>query len=148
MVNLVRSSKVMAVDNDPIAVRTANANARLNGIAPQQMRCVVSAGVAGRAVRQTGPYDVILANILAGPLRRMAPDLAAYLAANGWLILSGILNEQVVAVKRAYAAQGLRCWTMLRIGDWTVIVMRPAAIGAIPGLWHGRWSAAIATHEE
>ena len=78
----------------------------------------------------------------------MAPDLAPYLAANGWLILSGILNEQAVAVERAYAAQGLRCWRMLRIGDWTVIFMRPAAIGGIPGLWHGRRSAAIATQEE
>ena len=141
------SSWVMAVDNDPIAVRVASANARLNGIAPQQMRCVVSAGFARRAVRQAGPYDVILANILAGPLRRMAPDLAPYLAANGWLILSGILNEQSVAVERACAAHGLRCWTKLRIGDWTVIVMRPAAIGAMPGLWHGRQSVAIATQE-
>ena len=125
-------------------MRIATANARLNGIAPQQMRCVVSAGVAGRAVR--GPIDS--GEHPRRPPRRMAPDLASYLAANGWLILSGILNEQAVAVERAYAAQGLRCWTMLRIGDWTVIVMRPAATGAMRGLWHGRQSAAIATLEE
>jgi ribosomal protein L11 methyltransferase len=138
----------MAADNDPIAVRVAGANARLNGIAPQQMRCVVSAGFAGREVRRIGPYDMILANILAGPLRRMASDLVPHLAANGWLILSGILNEQAVGVERAYAARGLRCWAMLRIGDWTTIVMRPAAIGAMPRLWHGRQPAAMVSEEE
>lgn len=142
------SSWVMAADNDPIAVRVAGANARLNGIAPQQMRCVVSAGFAGREVRRIGPYDMILANILAGPLRRMASDLVPHLAANGWLILSGILNEQAVGVERAYAARGLRCWAMLRIGDWTTIVMRPAAIGAMPRLWHGRQPAAMVSEEE
>ena len=110
------SSRVMAVDNDPIAVRVASANARLNGIS--RSRCVVRfGGLCRTRVRQAGPYDVILANILAGPLRRMAPDLVPHLVANGWLILSGILNEQAVAVERAYAAQGLRCWAMLRIGD-------------------------------
>ena len=51
----------------PLPCALPAANARLNGISPQQMRCVVSAGFAGRAVRQTGPYDVILANILAEP---------------------------------------------------------------------------------
>jgi hypothetical protein len=56
--------------------------------------------------------------------------------------------NRLLQVERAYAAQGLRCWTMLRIGDWTVIVMRPAAIGAMLGLWHGRQSGAIATQEE
>ena len=141
------SSWVMAVDNDPIAVRVASANARLNGIAPQQMRCVVSAGFARRVVRRPGPYEVILANIFAGPLRRMAPDLVPHLAINGWLILSGILNEQAIAVERVYAAQSLRCCAKLRIGDWTTIVMRPAAIGTMPGLWHGRRSAAMATQE-
>ena len=81
------SSKVMAVDNDKIVVRIATANARLNGTALGKEMCCFG-GVAGRAVRQTGPYDVILANILAAPYR-MAPYLAPYLAANGWLILFG-----------------------------------------------------------
>ncbi len=141
-------SQVTAVDNDTIAVQVASANARLNGIALQQLRCFVSAGFAGRAVRQRGPYDMILANILAGPLRRMTPELVRHLATNGWLILSGILNEQAVAVERGFNAQGLRCWAMLRSGDWKTIVMRPAAIRAMQVLWHGRRSAATGTQEE
>ena len=142
------SSRLMAVDNDPVAVRVASANARLNRIAPQQMRCVFSTGFAGRAVRLGGRYNVILANILAGPLRRMASDLALHLSPNGWLILSGILNEQAVGVERAYAAKGLRCWDMLRIGDWTTIIMRPAVVGAIPRLWHGRRPSAMITQKD
>lgn len=142
------SSWVMAVDKDPIAVRVASANARMNGIAPQQMQCVVSAGFAARTLRQIGPYDIILANILAGPLRRMATDLVPHLAISGWLILSGILSEQALGVERTYAAKGLRCWTKLRIGEWTTVVMRPAGFGSVPRLWHGRRTTAIATQKE
>jgi len=131
-------AQIMAADNDPVAVRVAAGNARLNNIAKRQMRCVVSAGFAGRAVRCNGPYDIVLANILAGPLRRMAPQLVPHLAPDGWIILSGILNEQATSVERAYAANGARCWTMMQIGEWTTIVMRRAAIGTMPRLWHGR----------
>ena len=92
------ASGIIAADNDPVAVRVAAGNARQNGIAPRQLRCVVSSGFSGRVVRRSGPYDIILANILAGPLRRMAPQLMPHLAAGGWVILSGILNEQAVAV--------------------------------------------------
>lgn len=132
------SAHVMAADNDPVAVQVAADNVRLNKIAPSQMRCVVSAGFSGRDVRQKGPYNLIFANILAGPLRRMAPSLMPHLASDGWLILSGILNEQALAVERAYAAQGARCWTMISIGEWTTIVMRPAGFGTMPSLWQGR----------
>lgn len=132
------SSRVIAADNDPVAVRVAADNARLNKIAPQRMHCTVSIGFAGLVVRRSGPYDIVLANILAGPLRRMAPSLMPHLGAKGWLILSGILNEQVLAVERAYADQGARCWARLRIGEWTSIVMRRAGVGQMPSLWRGR----------
>jgi len=80
----------------------------------------------------------MFANILARPLMRMAPDLCPHLARRGWLILSGILNEQAVAVRNAYQAQTLRCWHQIRIGEWTTLVMRPASAGSIPYLWSGR----------
>ena len=91
---------------------------------------------------------MMFANTPAGAQGRVAVWLVPNCAANGWLILSGILNEQAVGVERAYAARGLRCWAMLRIGDWTTIVMRPAAIGAMPRLWHGRQPAAMVSEEE
>jgi ribosomal protein L11 methyltransferase len=79
----------------------------------------------------------MFANILARPLMRMAPDLCPHLARRGWLILSGILNEQAVAVRNAYQAQTLRCWHRIRIGEWTTLVMRQATAGSIPYLWSG-----------
>jgi len=135
---LWRSSLCVAADNDPVAIRVAATNRRLNRIAPPAMRLAVSRGFGNRQVRQPAPYDLILANILAGPLTRMAPDLVPHLSARGWLVLSGILNRQATGVEAAYRAQGMRRWARLTIGDWTSLVMRPASAGQMPALWRGR----------
>jgi ribosomal protein L11 methyltransferase len=132
------AAAVVAADNDPVAIRVAATNRTLNNIAPATMRLAVSQGFGSRYVRQHRPYDIVLANILARPLMRMAPDLRPHLAPRGWLILSGILNRQATAVRLAYHAQGLRCWQQIRIGEWTSLVMRPAAIRTLPYLWRGR----------
>ena len=129
------SSKVMGADNDPVAIKVAEGNRVRNRIAPSQMRLGVSAGFSGRSVRQHGPYDVILANILAGPLRKMAPSLMPHLADNGWLILSGILNHQAAMVAQAYGMVGARLWAKICIGEWTSLVMRPRQAGQMPALW-------------
>ena len=129
------SSQVMGADNDPIAIKVAEGNRVRNRIAPSQMRLGVSAGFSGRSVRQNGPYDVILANILAGPLRKMAPSLMPHLADNGWLILSGILNHQAAMVAQAYGIVGARLWAKICIGEWTSLVMRPRQAGQMPALW-------------
>ena len=129
---------ITAADNDPASLRVTATNRRLNHIAPATMHLAVSHGFASRYVRQSAPYDVMFANILARPLMRMAPDLCLHLARRGWLILSGILNEQALAVRNAYQAQKLRCWHQIRIGEWTTLVMRPASAGSIPYLWSGR----------
>jgi ribosomal protein L11 methyltransferase len=102
------------------------------------MRRALSHGFASRYVRKSAPSDVMFANILARPLMRMAPDLCLHLARRGWLILSGILNEQSLAVRNAFQAQKLRCWHQICIGEWTTLVMRPASAGSIPYLWSGR----------
>jgi ribosomal protein L11 methyltransferase len=132
------AAMVTAADSDPVAIRVTATNRRLNHIAPANMHLTVSHGFASRYVRQSAPYDVMFANILARPLIRMAPDLCLHLARRGWLILSGILNEQALAVRNAYQAQKLRCWQQIRIGEWTTLVMRPASAGSIPYLWSGR----------
>jgi len=121
-----------------VAIRVTAINRRLNNIAPATMHLAVSHGFGNRIVRQSAPYDVIFANILARPLMRMAPDLCPHIARHGWLILSGILNEQAVAVRTAYLAQKMRCWQQIRIGEWTTLVMRPASFAAMPYLWRGR----------
>ena len=129
---------ITAADNDPVAISVTATNRRLNHIAPTIMHLAVSHGFASRYVRHMAPYDVMFANILARPLMRMAPDLCQNLARRGWLILSGILNEQAVAVRNAYQAQKLRCWHQIRIGEWTTLVMRSASAGSVHYLWSGR----------
>jgi len=129
-------SMLIAADNDSLAVRTAAENARINRLSSRRARAVLSQGYADPAVRRGAPYDLIFANILAGPLCGMARDQMAALAPHGWLILSGILNRQAVMVERRYAAAGARVTARLRIGEWTTLVLRPARLGRLPGLWH------------
>ncbi len=88
------AAHLMAADNDPVAVRVAAGNVRRNWLAPQRVRCVVSNGFDGRDVRRDGPYDLVLANILAGPLRRWRQIWCRIRPGMGGLFLSGILNEQ------------------------------------------------------
>src|ERR1700722_8947756 len=115
--------KVWLGDIDPIAVEVANANARLNGVAASA-KAIVSRGVENRALRAGGPFDVVFANILADPLRRLAPSLAAATARDGEAIVSGLLYADVPGVLAAWRAQGfylkeridLEGWASLRLG--------------------------------
>lgn len=129
-------SMLIAADNDSLAVRAAADNARVNRLSGRRARAVLSQGYADPVVRRAAPYDLIFANILAGPLCAMARDQMAALAPRGWLVLSGILNRQAVMVERRYAAAGARIAARLVIGDWTTLVLRPARLGRLPGLWH------------
>ena len=127
---------LVAADNDPVAVRTAAENGRINRVAPRRLRAIHAHGYHARQVRGAAPFDIILANILARPLCRMAGDQQACLADRGWLVLSGILNHQATMVERRYAGQGLRLARRIRIGEWTTLVMRPARLGLRRSLWH------------
>ena len=131
------AAMITATDNDPAVIRVTATNRWLNHISPTTMHLVKSQGFASQNVRKSAPYDVIFANILARSLMRMAPDLCPHLAHRGWVILSGILNEQVVAVRNAYQARKLRCWHSIRIGEWTTLVMRRTTAGSFPYLWSG-----------
>ena len=121
--HLFPGASVMAADNDSISVRTAAENRRLNNISPRQMKTVLSAGFSNRAVSKNGAYDVILANILARPLRLMAGDLTRHLAPNGQLVLSGLLTSQVNWVMQAYLARGMALKRHIIIGDWSCLVL-------------------------
>jgi ribosomal protein L11 methyltransferase len=134
---------LVAADNDILAVTTAAENARINHLPPLRVKAVLSQGYAGPPVRLRAPYDLIFANILAGPLCGMARDQMAALAPHGWLVLSGILNQQAVMVERRYAATGARIAARLTIGDWTTLVLRPARLGRSAGLWHPRSNVSV-----
>ena len=131
-------SHITAADNDPIAIRVAAKNRTLNKIAPSRMRLVSSRGFGSQAVRNNAPYDIVLANILAGPLKVMARDFKMSLRADGWLIISGILSTQVANVQGAFRAQNMRVWHRICSGDWVTIIMRPSGAGTMPQLWGRR----------
>ena len=131
-------SRVVATDNDPVAIKVAKRNCRLNKIPMLKLSVALSVGFKSHQVRNSAPYDLIFANILAGKLIRMASDVCSYIDRRGWLILSGILNRQVVAVCHAYSARRFLCWRQIKIGDWTTLVMRPASCGATPYTWRDR----------
>jgi len=116
------AGQVVGTDNDPVAVRVARENADLNGV---RLRLVV-----GPVEAQPGPFDLVVANILANTLAELAPAIAAQLAPGGVVLLSGILTPQEEEVRAAYRAAGL---TPLpgrerRQGEWSLLALgRPPA---------------------
>ena len=98
-----------------------------------RVACVTAAGFRHPRLRAGAPYDLIFANILAGPLRRLAPELAAHHAPGGVAILSGILARQAAGVTAVYRSWGYRPRETVRIGEWATLVLRrprPDAVSA------------------
>lgn len=117
--------RALAGDIDPLATETARANVEANGFAGR-VGCVTAAGFLHPRLQRGGPYDLIFANILAGPLKRLAPQLAARQAAGGVAILSGLLARQAPGVLAVYAGWGYRRLDRVRIGEWmTLALARP-----------------------
>lgn len=113
---------VLAVDNDEEAVRVAD-NHRVLNVVPDELRCAHGDGFAASIVDQKAPYELIIANILAGPLKDMAGDLAAVCDDNSYVILSGILNSQAESVITVYAAQGLVLKQHTQHDEWSTLVL-------------------------
>ncbi len=114
---------VLATDIDPVATGVAAANARLNGAA-ELVETVTAAGFDHPAFATRGPFDLIVANILAGPLMEMAPGMGRHLRPGGSLVLSGILDRQEEAVLAAYLAQGFRHVGTLHREGWVTIHLK------------------------
>ncbi len=113
-------ARILAVDNDPVAVRTACDNARLNAVGH---RIRITQGDGYRSLRPGQSFDLILANILARPLCAMAPDMARSLAANGYAVISGILLSQQRAVLSRHASHGLFLAGRILDGDWATLIL-------------------------
>ena len=127
---------VLAVDVDPEAVRVARINARANRVG-EWVTTLAAEGYADRRVRRSGPYDLIIANILARPLMAMAPDLAANLAPGGVAVLAGLLNGQQAQVLAAHRLQGLSLAARLPMGEWPTLVIRKKTGAAALPPWVG-----------
>jgi ribosomal protein L11 methyltransferase len=118
---------VLATDIDPVAAETTRLNARDNGVVPL-VHAFHAEGMESPAIRGCAPFDLILANILAGPLTKLAPAIATSMAPGGVLVLSGLLRWQEILVLSYYRAQGLRFKRSLRQNLWSALVLeRPRA---------------------
>lgn len=114
---------VAAGDIDPVAVAAARANARQNGVGGY-VRPMVARGLSHPALRAGAPYDLVFANILARPLRQLAPAIGAVLAPGGQVILSGLLACDVAGVVSAYGSQDIRLVARLDLDGWASLLMR------------------------
>jgi ribosomal protein L11 methyltransferase len=113
---------IAAADIDPWSVRTAAENARRNGVIAHMQLLLGTVPSSRLAAR--GPYELLLANILAAPLRKMMPHLAKLLAPRGRLVLSGLLFDQEPGVRAAARGHGLILEGRIRNGEWPTLIMR------------------------
>ncbi len=114
---------VLATDIDPIATDVAADNVRLNGVS-DHVETETATGFDHPVFAARGPFDLVIANILAGPLIELAPSMVQHVAPGGSIILSGILDRQGDAVLAAYTSQGFRhIRTLLREG-WVTLHLK------------------------
>ncbi len=130
------AAKAVASDNDPVAIEVAGENAAINridvGRTRGKLELVMAPGLDHMRLRARAPYDLIVANILAGPLIELAPSIAAALEPGGRLILAGLLNHQAGPVTAAYRRRGLTPSFSIQRGDWPTLVLRKRRRHALP----------------
>lgn len=139
-----------ASDIDAVCVSVVEENARLNGISmgprPGELTMAVADGMENPLLEARAPYDLVMANILAGPLISLAPHFARSLLPGGSLLLAGLLTTQEPQVRAACRRAGLRLAARMVNGDWSILWLRkrPGAKarsglpGKLPG-WERRW---------
>ena len=123
--------KVVAGDIDAVAVEVAARNARLNN-APQALDLYVAPGLRHAKANRPRRFDLVFANILAGPLRKLAPSIAAVLSDDGVVILSGLLEMDVAGVVSAYRHQGIALARRSSREGWATLVMKRGGAAARP----------------
>jgi ribosomal protein L11 methyltransferase len=117
--------RVLASDIDPVSVHVARDNARLNGVG-NLVEAIRANGFSAPQFAARGPFDLVLANILANPLRQMATPMAAHLAPSASVILSGLLPHQARSVIASYRGRGLMLRRQLLIDGWSSLLMQRA----------------------
>ena len=124
------AAKAIATDIDPIAVDVSEENARINGVrlghGSGELLLAVADGMDHPLIAARAPFDLLVANILAGPLVELAPAFAASVAPGAAVILAGLLDTQADSVVAAYQAQGMRL-VERGAGEWAVLVLEAAA---------------------
>ncbi len=118
----------VASDIDPVCGPVVAENAAANGFAigarAGQLAVAIAPGMDDPLLRACGPYDLLIANILAGPLTELAPDFAAAVPPRGNLLLAGLLETQERAIRTAYRREGFHLVARLVKGDWSILWLR------------------------
>lgn len=122
------TARAIASDVDPVSIEVTEENAGINqvplGRARGRLELVVADGMGHVRLKARAPYDLLIANILAGPLIDLAPSVAAAVAPGGRLILAGLLDHQAPKVAAAYRRQGMMLSFSEKRGEWPTLVMR------------------------
>ena len=118
-----KAARITASDIDPVAVATARENFRANRLA-RRIRALAADGLAGRALRRPGGFDLIFANILARPLIRLARPIRRALAPGGIAVLSGFVSADATWVGASYRALGLREVARIDREGWTALALQ------------------------
>ncbi|HEY2529772.1 MAG TPA: 50S ribosomal protein L11 methyltransferase [Xanthobacteraceae bacterium] len=113
--------RVLATDVDPTAVHVARANARLNRVGAL-VEVVEANGIIAERLRSHAPFDIIFANVLLGPLQRLATPLIKLTAPGGRIVLSGLLSSQANAARAAYHALALE--RRIVLDGWTTLILK------------------------
>ena len=124
------AARVTATDIDPRAIAVTGENAAANGV--DGIDLIVADGALDDAIVAGAPYDLVIANILAGPLVSMAPELAAIAAPGATIVLAGLLETQRAAVVDAFTACGCRPLAVDRRGDWSILRLEAGAERFVP----------------
>lgn len=124
---------VTASDIDPVCEPAVIENAGRNGVrrgdGPGQLQMLIADGMDDPDVQDAAPFDLLIANILAGPLVEMAQDFADAMAPRGNILLSGLLTRQEMPLRAAYRRAGFRLQHRLVAGDWSVLWLRQRYLG-------------------
>jgi ribosomal protein L11 methyltransferase len=117
-----------ASDIDQVCAGVVAENARLNSVALGTRRgamlMAIADGMDHPILQARGPYDLLIANILARPLMDLAPDFAAAVVPGGHVLLAGLLTTQEADVRRSYRRAGFRLARRLERGDWSILWLR------------------------
>ena len=115
-------ARVLAVDNDPLATAVARENVCRNRMSAR-IRVLTATGFHHAALRAAGPFDLIVANILPGPLIALAPDMRRALRPGGIAVLSGLLDHQAREVRATYSASGIQLVRARSRAGWTALTL-------------------------
>lgn len=116
-------ARFLASDIDPISIEVVRTNLTANHIPDDAIVLVAADGVDHPVIAGGAPYDLLIANILAGPLIALAPSFAAVVSAGGRVMLAGLLASQEAEVVQAYEAQGFRLDDRHQRGDWPTLLL-------------------------